>query len=140
MTQAQQFIAFARSLVGKARWRHMGRKPWAVDCGGLVELSARAAGFTRGESPKRYGREPWDDMLRKSYRAVCGEPVTDWRPGDVALFRDARDTPIHLGIIADHPDGGLSVIHVHNLHGVVEQRLAGDMRSRVVEVYRLFHD
>ena len=70
------------------RWRHLGRKPWAVDCLGLVILSLRAAGCAYADAPDRYGREPWDDQLRKGLRERLGPPVDDWRPGDVALFHN----------------------------------------------------
>lgn len=133
---AELFVAHARSLL-RTPWRHRGRKPWGVDCVGLVVLSARAAGAQVNDFT-RYGREPWDDMLRKTLRRYCGEPVDDWRAGDIALIRWAPGDPSHLAILADHPLGGLSMIHAQNLHGVVEHRLSGFYLDAVEEVYRLW--
>lgn len=134
---ADRVVAHARSMVGTP-WRHQGRKPWAVDCAGLVVLSFAAAGWRSAEAaPARYGRDPWDDMLRETLRGQFGEPTDDaWRAGDVALFRWGQGEPSHVGIIADHPLGGLSIIHSSNLMGVVETSLAGRMLDSVVEVYR----
>lgn len=124
----------ARTLLG-ARWRHRGRKPWAVDCIGLVLLAARAAGLQVEDTRIRYGREPLDGALRSELATRFGAPVDDWSPGDIAVIRWGRGDVLHLGILGDHPDG-LSLIHVHSLHGVVEHALAGRYRDAVVEVYR----
>jgi NlpC/P60 family protein len=131
---AQAFVQAARSMKG-ARWRHRGRKPWAVDCVGLIVLAAKRAGL-RCEDVRGYGREPWEDQLRRALRENFGEPVKDPRPGDVALIRWAKGEPSHIAIVADHPFGGLSIIHAHNLHGVVENSLSGNYASCVIEVYR----
>lgn len=137
---AQAFVAAARALKG-VRWRHRGRKPWAVDCVGLLLLSARAAGKHVEDEPL-YGREPWDDQLRKALRQRFGEPVAreDRRCGDIALIRWNQGEPSHIAIIGDHPQGGLSLIHASNIHGVVECSLSGPYEKCVVEVYRLWHD
>lgn len=136
---AEAFVAAARSLKG-ARWRHRGRKPWAVDCLGLLVLAGREAGL-RVSDETRYGREPWDDQLQAGLRAHCGEPVAEWRAGDVALIRWRNEEPSHVGILADHPKGGLSIIHAHNVRGVIEHRLTGShVEKCIVEVYRPWRD
>lgn len=132
---AERFIQHARSLRG-AKWRHRGRKPWAVDCLGLLELSMQAAGRII-RTPIKYGREPWDDQLRRGLREHFGEPVPKpWCPGDVSLIRWKKGEPSHVAILGDHPQAGLSLIHAHNLHGVVEHALSGPYLDCVVEVYR----
>lgn len=128
------FVEEARKLKG-ARWRHRGRTPWAVDCVGLIALAGAKSGLLAADV-KGYGREPWDDQLRAGCRERWGEPVSDYQAGDVALIRWAKGEPSHLGVLADHPDGGLSVIHAHNLNGVVEVSLAGKLADCIVEVYR----
>lgn len=129
------FIEAARSLKG-ARWRHRGRKPWAVDCVGLIVLAAQKANLQINDEPARYGREPWEDQLRSGMRARFGEPVANWMPGDIPLIRWRDGEPSHVGIFGDHPSGGLTLIHAHNLHGVVECSLSGPYLKVVVEVYR----
>jgi cell wall-associated NlpC family hydrolase len=130
------FVTAARSLRG-TRWRHRGRKPWAVDCVGLVALAGAKSGLP-GEDVRGYGREPWEDSLRSGCRERWGAPlpVDQAQPGDVALVRWGAGEPSHMGIVARHPDGHLSVIHSHNLHGVIEQSLVGRLRQVVFEVYR----
>lgn len=132
--RARQFIDFGRSLVG-ARWRHRGRKASAVDCIGLVTLSMEAAGM-KIDGPRRYGREPWDGQLQRGLERHFGKPVSQPRPGDIALIRWGREEPSHLAIIGDHPNGGLSLIHAHSLHGVIEQSIAGRVGECVVAYYR----
>ena len=131
---AEKAIAHARSMLG-VKWRHLGRKPWAVDCAGLVILSLEAAGVP-SETPGGYGREPWDDQLRATLRHNCGAPVDDWRPGDITLIRWQLGEPSHVGLLADYVWGGLSIVHASTRHGVIETALSGDIRDRVIEVYR----
>lgn len=130
------FVAQARKLLG-VRWRHRGRKPWAVDCIGLVAVAGRAAGLL-AEDETGYGREPWEDRLRQGCRARWGEPlpIDQAKPGDIAILRWTPGEPSHMAIVGDHPDGGLTLIHAHNLHGVVEHALRGRFTDFVLEVYR----
>lgn len=135
---AAAFVENARALKG-ARWRHRGRKPWAVDCVGLLVLAGHASGLNI-QDETRYGREPWEDMLRRKLRQHFGPPVDDWRPGGVALIRWEPGEPSHIGIIADHPSGGLSLIHAHSLYGVVECAVTGFYRKCIEEVYWPWRD
>jgi cell wall-associated NlpC family hydrolase len=131
---APRFVEEARKLIG-ARWRHRGRTSWAVDCIGLVAVAGSRCGLLAADV-RGYGREPWDDQLRAGCRQRWGEPVADIQAGDVALIRWAHGEPSHLAIVGDHPDGGLTLIHAHNLQGVVEVSMAGKLAECVVEVYR----
>ena len=138
MTGAELVVAHARSMIG-VPWRHQGRKPWAVDCAGLVVLSFESAGWPGAtNSPARYGRDPWDDMLRRTLVGHFGAPVADstMQQGDVALIRWGRGEPSHVGIIAGHPVSGLSIIHSSNHPGVVEVSLTSSLLECIVEVYR----
>jgi hypothetical protein len=135
--QVAAFVASARTFLG-ARWRHRGRKPWALDCVGLLYMSGRAAGWPL-QDERYYGREPWDDQLRKQLASQCGDALPDgseWRPGDVALIRWHVGEPTHVGIIADAKFGGLSLIHCENINGCVEQLLDRSFAGQIVEVYR----
>lgn len=134
---AEAFVTHARSLIG-TRWRHRGRKPWAVDCIGLIVMSLDAAGMDWPEAREtvRYGRDPWDDQLRKALRVQFGDPVKDRQAGDIALIRWGRGEPSHVAILGSHPNGGLTLIHAHSVHGVVEQSLSGPFLDCLVEIYR----
>jgi hypothetical protein len=133
---ARAFVNAARKLKG-ARWRHRGRKPWAVDCVGLVVLAGRESGLVMHDEIG-YGREPWEDRLRTACQAHWGAPlsVEDAEPGDISLIRWSKGEPSHMAVVGDHPNGGLTIIHANNIHGVVECSLAEPFRSCVVEIYR----
>lgn len=137
MTGPERVVAHARGMIG-VRWRHQGRKPWAVDCLGLVQLSLIAAGWPGDTSlPARYGRTAWNDQLQQGLRDHFGKPVTDaWRPGDVPLFQWGKADPTHVGILADYRYGGVSLVHASNLRNVVETSLSGRLLDCVIEVYR----
>lgn len=132
----EAFVAAARELKG-ARWRHRGRQKHAVDCIGLLALSFIGCGMTFADE-FGYGREPVGDLLRKGAIARWGSPLKreDARLGDIALLRWGKAPPSHTGIIADHPDGGLSIIHAQLLRGVVEQRFNGLVFAAVTDIFR----
>jgi len=89
------------------------------------------------DMPARYGREPWDDRLRRGLREHLGEPVPEpWQPGDIALARWGEGEPTHVGMLADYAHGGLSIIHASVRQGVIESGLTGRIRDAVIEVYR----
>lgn len=129
------FVKAARTLLG-AQWRHCGRKPWALDCVGLISLSFKRSGMAF-EDVKIYGREPVPGVLQAECQKRWGSalPRTHALAGDVALIRWGPKPPSHVGIIGEH-DGALTLIHSHNIHGVVEQSLRGPIFSVVHEVYR----
>ena len=133
---ARAFVDAARSLHG-AKWRHRGRKPWAVDCIGLVVLAAAQARLEVDDA-EGYGREPWDDRLRRELRTRFGDPIPldALELGDIAVFRWGKGDPSHVGIIGDHPNGGHTLIHAQRNLGVVECSLAGRYRDSLVEAYR----
>lgn len=133
---AQEFVAAARAMKG-ARWRHRGRKPWAVDCIGLLAVAGAKAGLV-ADDVTGYGREPWDDRLSKGCRERWGEPIPrdQAQPGDIATFRWGAGEPSHIGLLGDHPDGGLTLIHAHNQLGVTEASLKGRHAANLVEIFR----
>lgn len=136
--QASAIVAAARSFKG-AKWRHRGRKPNAVDCLGLVVLALRKAGL-EVDDETMYGREPWEDRLRRGAQARFGDPLEaeELEPGDVAIFRWETGEPTHVGIVGQHPDHTtvLTLIHADNFLGVVENSLVGKFRESLVEGYR----
>lgn len=137
MNGPERVVAHARGMLG-VRWRHQGRKPWAVDCVGLVVLSLRSAGWPDSiDVPARYGRDPWDDQLRRSLVSHFGQSVSvGIQPGDIGLFRWGRGQPTHVGILANYLYGGLSIIHASNREGVIETALSGRIKNALIEAYR----
>lgn len=126
-------LAMARSLVG-AKWRHLGRKPWAIDCIGIIVVSLAAGGIQMRDRTN-YGREPWRDGLETDLHAHFGDPlpVTERRAGDVVLMKDElQPAPGHVGIITELD----SVIHSYSQTGVVEHGIDDTWEGRMVCVYR----
>lgn len=131
----EAFSKAARELVG-AKWRHHGRQKHAVDCIGLIALAFRGCGMSFDDEIS-YGREPINDLLRKGAIRRWGNPLPreNAKVGSILLMRWGKAPPRHTGIVAAHPDGGLSVIHATNLHGVVEQRYEGIVYAAVTDVF-----
>lgn len=136
--ESAQMIAHARSLIGRVRFRHMGRNPAiGLDCAGLLFWIVGKIGRPTADLPA-YGREPHKDGLRQNLIRNLGAPLpaAQMRVGDMPLMRFDGD-PRHVGILADYPGGGLSLIHVHAHNKVVaEHRLDDYWRGNIVEVYR----
>lgn len=132
------FIAAARRCVkAKVRFRHMGRDPkLGLDCAGLAQWAIQQVGRPVWDIAA-YSREPHKDGLRQAMIKNLGEPIKgDLRPGDVVLMRFEGD-PKHVGIIGDHPHGGLSIIHTYGtVKRVVEQRMDSSLPFEIVEAYR----
>lgn len=134
MTPAELRVQEARKYLG-VKWRHRGRKDWALDCIGLVVRAVAAGGLVMRDR-RDYGREPWKDGLRQEMREQLGEPVTDWQPGDIALMSwDGAHEPSHVGVLGDSPHG-LTIIHSYSLLAVSEHRIDDQWRRRITEVYR----
>lgn len=135
--EREAFIEAARSYVG-VRWRHQGRSLRGVDCGGLVFLALRDAGRDPVDS-QAYGRSPYRGSLESVLQANFGEPLPKdmLRAGDVPLFRFNNDKPSHVAVVANHPQGGFSMIHAFaQMRKVVEHRIDEEWFGNMVEVYR----
>ncbi len=137
-------VAAARGWLG-TRWQHQGRvRGVGVDCVGLViEAAVEAGVFTRAAAQAieaavaGYGREP--DGLR--LQQMCDahlQPIAlqTAAAGDVLLFAMGSRLPRHMGLVAEHAAGGLSLVHATaDARAVVEHRLDESWRSRVVQAY-----
>jgi cell wall-associated NlpC family hydrolase len=140
LTDAERvgFVASARKLAG-VPFRHRGRSLRGVDCVGLVALALASVGRTV-EDRRSYGRNPERDGLREVCESHFGTPVADMQAGDVPLFAwwdDTRNrTPNHVGILFDHPNGGLALVHaLAQNKRVIAHRLDDFALARIVAVY-----
>lgn len=159
LTDAES-IAFQRCIRSYVNvpFGHQGRKPWKLDCVGAVEVSmkgwARNLPWTEDpvgdfvqawpgrptEGIGGYGILPFQKQLERVLRRNLGAPVSDSpKAGDVVLmrFRGEQGDPQHVGVITNHPDGGLRLIHSNSaVKRVAEHGFRGSWVHTVCEVYR----
>lgn len=138
LTDAERvaFVAAARGQLG-IRFKHQGRTRLGFDCAGLVAFALAAAGRTIKDE-RAYSREPQGGRLEALLRANLGAPVpvAEMRAGDVPLMR-FRGEPSHVGILADHPQGGLMLVHAFaQMRKVVEHGLDAQWLGCITEVFR----
>ena len=133
---AQQVVAAARAELGTA-WMHQGRLPGvALDCAGLVIVTARRLGLVPpGWDINGYARVPDGSMA-----GVCAEymqPIGEIELGAVLLLAVHQD-PQHLAIVGDYRHGGWSLIHAASRAGrVIETRLMFAAGCQLRGVFRL---
>ncbi len=134
--ETQAFVAGCLSHVGKP-FRHMGRGPSSFDCAGLALYELARLGRPIFDLDA-YGREPFRDGLREAIRTNLGDslPAAQNRAGDVVLMRFDGE-PRHVGVLGDHPQGGLMLIHTYSrVRKVVAHRLDERWASYIIEAYR----
>lgn len=134
------FIAAARACVG-VKFRHMGRHAGVgLDCSGLLVWAMRQVPRPVQDTPA-YGRDPHMDGLRNAVEANLGPAVPEPpQAGDVVLMAFS-DEPRHIGLIGDHPQGGLLIIHAWvRAKKVVEHRFDDawlkQVSGKVMAVFR----
>jgi cell wall-associated NlpC family hydrolase len=139
MRTPAEVIAIARSLLGTP-FHHQGRVPGVgVDCAGVPIVVARTLGLV----PENFdvaGYPPIPDG--SSLRVYCEANMIRWsyeEPGGAVLIAWKDGPPQHLGIVAQHPHGGLSIIHADSVRQkrVIETRLEWSRYMRRVQAYRL---
>lgn len=131
-------MAAARECLG-TRFRHQGRVPGVgLDCVGLVAVVGHRLGLMTHDATD-YAAMPDEAALRSHIDAAGFTPVTDARPGDVALMRLTRAAQ-HVAILTAGAGGhshGAGLIHAWMQAGrVVEHGLDASWRARIVDVYR----
>jgi cell wall-associated NlpC family hydrolase len=138
----QAWIAEAHEWVGTPfRWQ--GRiKQDGTDCWGLIVGVAHAVGYIPAEWDYRiYSRR--DDMVALA-NSVLPEfftevPVAEMEPGDVVCFNRATG-PVHMGILYDHPDEELGIIHSEDWVKIVEHGLSDQQRAAATQAWRPRYD
>jgi cell wall-associated NlpC family hydrolase len=135
--ESAAFIAAARSLVNRVKFRHQGRSPkTGLDCAGLPQWSMTKIGRPVWDLPA-YGTEPHKDGLYGAMVQNMGQPVPldSIRPGDVILMR-FKGAPRHVGIVTDLPDGRLGLLHVHSENKIVSEHGLAGYHADIVAVFR----
>lgn len=128
-----QFVDAARRYVG-ARWRHQGRRPWAMDCIGLIVLACADIGRTLPDR-RGYGRDPQADGLRQALRAEFGVPGYYVHGGIAAICWPGASECSHVGVMFEH-DGEWWLLHGYSAVGcVVEHRIDDAWADLIAEVY-----
>ncbi len=126
-------VAAARALLG-VRYRHQGRTRLGLDCAGLVILVAHEMSLSAFDTVE-YGRLPDSGRMQALLDEHCTRGTM--QAGMVALLRFEAE-PRHLGIVADYPHGGWSLIHaLATERRVCEHRIDDAWRARIVALYAL---
>lgn len=136
--RAAEIVALARETLGTS-YQHQGRvNGLALDCAGVPVHVAQRLGLSLADYT-RYGRLPVPGEMRAALDAHLQRVAKEaLQPADVVWIRFQQE-PQHLGIVADYPHGGFSLIHAYNGAGlarVIEHRLDPTWLSRIVAVWR----
>lgn len=130
----------ARAFLG-IPFRHQGRDPLiGIDCIGLIVLWGQLLDlpFVALDSPN-YGVDPAHGLLESYLEQAFGKPlpVSAIEAGTIVSM-DYFGATRHVGIVANHPQGGLSLIHTNQRVGcVTEARIDDKWLKRIRGVYRV---
>lgn len=142
MTTRTDIVDEARALLGTP-FHHQGRTPGlAIDCAGVPIVVGKKLGLLPLEFDVTGYKSTPDGKTLKAYCDANMRKIdkADAQPGDVILIRWGKDgDPQHLGILGDHPNGGLSLIHADSRRQkcVIETALQFDRHTRLVAAYSL---
>lgn len=140
MTTPAEFIAYVRGLVG-TRFHHQGRLPGVgLDCPGPLICACWHFGIKpRTFDVTGYPERPDGFTLKAICDEHMGEPIDqhELRAADVLLVRWQKGPPQHLGIVFDHPLGGLAMVHADRTRGVIETRVSFGRAMGFVAGYRV---
>ncbi len=141
MTTRAEIVQAARALLGTP-YLHQGRvagPAGGVDCIGVGVCVARACGMKPASwNITGYRRIPDGHSLMRHLREEMAAEVeqAEMQLGDMVVLDWGR-FPHHVGIVGDHPLGGLSLIHANNATGRVdEHRLVIHPPARFVAAFR----
>ncbi len=138
-----QVVSKAREWIGTP-FHHQGRlKGIGCDCLGMLigvaqEMNLTSSGILIHDLDNtNYSRTPnvqeMHSKLEKYFQAIEIENILD---GDILLM-EVDNSPQHLGIVATHSTGCLSVIHALNRIGVSEHILTEAWKKRIYKAYRI---
>lgn len=115
-------------------FHHQGRlRGVGVDCAGLIVGVAQDLGIAVPDQTG-YARTPSNGQLRRALDAAL-TVAPGLAPARVVLMRwESED--MHVGLLADHPAGGLSLIHAYApARRVVEHYLDDVWADRITAIY-----
>lgn len=138
MTTGADVVSAARDELGTA-WMHQARLPSvAVDCAGLVIVTARRLGLLPQDwDIADYGRLPDGTLLATCDRHM--QRIGALELGAVVVLAITGE-PQHLGIVGDYRHGGWSLIHAASNARpgrVIETRLMFHRSQKLQAIYRL---
>jgi len=132
---AQRLIEAARAFLGTP-FVHQGRTLGVgVDCVGLLEGAARAAGIALPEVRADYARTPDGELERELERYCTRVFDLALRRGDVLLLRIYSTRPRHLALVTD--PAPVRIIHAYQgAERVAEHQLTAWWRARIHSRWR----
>lgn len=133
MPTPADIIATARSWLDTP-FHHQGRlRGVGVDCIGLIVGVAAELGIATPDQTG-YARTPSGGLLRHALDAAL-TAAPDLAPARIVLMRwESED--MHVGLLAEHPAGGLSLIHAYaQARRVVEHYLDDIWADRITAIY-----
>lgn len=141
MPTRAEIIASARSLKGTP-YLHQGRVPGekgGIDCvGEPVWVSWDCGIKPRTWNITGYRRLPDGHTLMRHLHEHMGGEISqaEMQPGDLVVVSYGR-YPHHVGIVVDHPLGGLGLVHASSQIGrVVETQLSFTPDMKFVAAFR----
>lgn len=125
-------VITARQFLG-AEFLHQGRRTEAMDCIGLLVLTAKACGFAL-QDIHVYTRDPDGVSLLRHLREQMAEvEVASAQEGDVLVFWITNASlPAHVGLKTDS-----GILHTYaDVNRVVEHGLSQAWKRRIVAAFR----
>ena len=140
--ETDAIIAAARGWLGTPYVHQASVKGVGCDCLGLLRGVWRELKGEDAETPPPYapdwaeatGQETLHQALTRHLREI---PVTQLRPGDIALFRMVSQGPAkHCGIVSER-NGIQTLIHARQNRRVSEEPFSAFWRGKLAYAFRL---
>jgi NlpC/P60 family putative phage cell wall peptidase len=135
-------VAIARSWIGTPYIHQASLKGVGCDCLGLLRGVWRELRGDEPETPPPYSPDWSEATGAETLYTALARHLTEVNranlaPGDIALFRMARNAPAkHCGIIAER-DRAPTLIHARQNHRVAEEPLTRHWQARLAYAFSL---
>jgi cell wall-associated NlpC family hydrolase len=128
---AQQFVDYAKTLIGTPYVWGSVNPQVGVDCSGFVNYVSNHFGINVPRTSSQF-----------THLGIEVKPI-EAKTGDIILFAGSNPKKHivgHMGIVTDNPDGNVSFIHSSSGHrlGVHISELKGYYKTRLVKIIRIF--